>query len=125
MFSTIRFIFKRIQFRGTIFTFMVIALILFPLLASADEDPCRGMGIYIGNQTALDIWYTRNGGPCTIWQHGHILITKPEDTLIIYKDMVCKTEYCSTNLTYDIFKSIDENQNCRVRILSDCTLSDM
>ena len=44
---------------------MVIALILFPLLASADEDPCREMSIYIGNQTMLDVWYTRNGGPST------------------------------------------------------------
>ena len=104
---------------------MVIALILFPLLASADEDPCREMGIYIGNQTMLDVWYTRNGGPCTLWARGRLLTIKPEDTFIIYRDMICKTEYCSMNLAYDVFKSLDANQNCRVRILPDCTLSDM
>ena len=125
VFPSTRFIVKRIQFKGMVPAFMVIALTLFPLLVSADEDPCREMGIYIGNQTMLDVWHTRNGGPCTIWAHGHILIIKPEDTLIIYRDMICKTEYCSKNPTYDVYKSFDANQNCRVRILPDCTLSDM
>jgi len=125
VFSPTRFIIKRIPFRGMARALMVIALALFPLLASADEDRCGETGIYIGNQTMLDIWYTRNGGPCTIWVHGHILNIKPEDTLIIYRDMICKTEYCSENPTYDVYKSLDANQNCRVRILPNCTLSDM
>ena len=125
MFSSTRCIVKRILFQGVVPALMVIALTLFPLLASAQEDPCRETGIYVGNQTTLDVWYTRNGGPCTIWSHGHILILKPEDTLIIYRDMTCKTEYCPKNPTYDVYKSLDANQNCRVRILSDCTLSDM
>jgi hypothetical protein len=125
VFSSTRFIVKRIPFKGMVPAFMVIALTLFPLLALADGDPCHEIGIYIGNQTMLDVWYTRNGGPCTIWVEAHILITKPEDTLIIYRDMTCKTEYCSKNPTYDVYKSLDANQNCRVRILPDCTLSDM
>lgn len=125
VFSSTRFIVKRIQFQGMISAFMVIALILFPLWASADEDPCREMGIYIGNQTMLDAWYTQNGGPCTLWARGRLLTIKPEDTLTIYRDMICKIEYCSMNLTYDVFKSLDANQNCRVRILPNCTLSDM
>jgi hypothetical protein len=125
VFSSTRFIVKRIPFRGIIPALMVIALTLFPLLASADEDPCREMGIYIGNQTMLNVWYTRNGGPCTICQDGHILILKPEDTLIIYRDMICKTDYCPKNPTYDVYKSFDANQNCRVRILPNCNLSDM
>ena len=125
VFPSTRFIVKRIQFQGMLSAFMVIALILFPLLASAGEDPCREMGIYIGNQTMLYVWYTRNGGPCTIWEDGHILIIKSEDTLIIYRDTICKTEYCSNNPTYDVYKSLDANQNCRVRILPDCNLSDM
>jgi hypothetical protein len=104
---------------------MVIALTLFPLLTSADEDFCREMGIYIGNQTALDAWYTRNDGPCTIWKRGHTLITKPEDALIIYSDIACKKEYCVKNPTHDVYKARDSNRNCRVRILPDCTLSDM
>ena len=120
-----RFIVNRILFQKILSTLAVIALTLIPLLALADEDTCREMGIYIGNQTMLNVWYTRNGGPCTIWVEGHILIIKPEDTLIIYRDMICKTEYCSKNPTYDVYKSLDANQNCRVRILPECNVSDM
>ena len=125
MYPSTRFVVKRILFQRTVSTLMVTALTLFPVLASANEDPCREKGIYIGNQTMLDVWYTRDGGPCTIWNHGHILIIKPEDALIIYRDMTCKTEYCSKNPTYDVYKSVDAGQNCRVKILPDCTLSDM
>jgi hypothetical protein len=107
-----------------VYAFMVIALTLIPLLALADEGTCRETGIYIANQT-MDLWYTRNGGACTIFASGHLIIIKPKDTLIIYRDMICKTEYCSKNPTYDVYKSFDANQNCRVRILPDCTLSDM
>ena len=124
VFPSTRFIVKRIQFKGMVPAFMVIALTLFPLLALADEGTCRETGIYIANQT-MDLWYTRNGGACTIFATGHLIIIKPEDTLIIYRDMICKTEYCSKNPTYDVYKSFDANQNCRVRILPDCTLSDM
>jgi hypothetical protein len=125
VFPSIRLVIKRIPFQGMVPALMIIALTLFPLLLSAGEDPCREIGIYIGNQTMLDVWYTRNGGPCTVWTHGHILIIKPEDTLIIYSDMTCKTEYCSKNTTYDLYECFDGNQNCRVRILPDCALSDM
>jgi hypothetical protein len=125
MFSITRFIIKKISFHEMVLILIVIALSLSPLLASADEDSCSEKGIYIGNQTSLDLWYTRNGGPCTIWVHGHTLTIKPEDTLILYRDKTCKKEYCSNNPTYDDYKSIDANQNCRVRILPDCTLSDM
>ena len=125
MSTSSRVIGKRIPFQGMVSALIIVALTLFPLLASADEDPCREMGIYIANQTMLYVWYTRNGGPCTVWDDGHILIMKPEDTLIIYRDTTCKTEYCSKNPTYDVYKSLDANQNCRVRILPDCTLSDM
>jgi len=120
-----RFIGKRIAFRKTLPALMVITMALFPLWVSADEDSCHEMGIAVGNQTTRDVWYTRNGGPCTLWARGHLLTIKPEDTVIIYREMICKTEYCSTNPTYDVFKSLDSNQNCRVRILPDCTLSDM
>jgi hypothetical protein len=125
VFPSTRPILKRILFQGVASALVIIPLTLFPLLTSAGEDPCRGTGIYIGNQTMLDVWYTRNGGPCTIWSHGHILIMKPGDILIIYSDMTCKREYCSKNPTYDVYESYDANRNCRVRILPDCTLSDM
>src|SRR5512136_1831219 len=117
MFPSTRSIVKRVPFQGIVLALMSVALILFPPLASAGEDPCRETGIYIGNQTMLDVWYTLNTGSCTKWNHGHILIMKPKDTLIIYKDMICKNQYCSKNQTYDVYKSLDANQNCRVRIL--------
>jgi hypothetical protein len=93
--------------------------------AAADEESCAEMGMYIRNATTIDVWYTRNGGPCTIWVHEHILILKPEETLIIYRDMTCKTAYCPKNPTYDIYHTLDSNQNCRVRILPNCVLADM
>jgi len=125
VFPSTRLIVKSIPFWGIVAALMVMALTLFPLSVSADEDPGCEMGIYIGNQTTRDVWYTRNGGPCTLWARGHILIIKPEDTLMLYSDMICKTEYCSENPTYDACKFIDVNRNCRVRILPRCTFSDM
>lgn len=116
---------KRIPLQVVISVLMTIALALLPLSSLAGEDTCREKGLYIGNQTMLDVWYTRNGGPCTIWVHGHILTMRPEDTVIIYSDMTCQTLYCPRNPTYGIYKSYDANRNCRVRILPDCTLSDM
>ena len=125
MFPSTRLIIKMIPFRVIVLTLMVIVLILFPLLASAGEDPCSETGIFIMNRTGRNVWYTRNGGPCTIWVFGHILVIKPEDTLIIYRDMTCSTEYCSNNLTYDACKFLDVDRNCRVRIIPRCTFSDM
>jgi hypothetical protein len=116
---------KRIPLNRMLSAFVIIALTLFPLLASADEDPCRETGIYILNQTQLGSWFTRNGGPCTIWRRNYLLTMKPEDTLIIYGDVDCKTEYFSENPTYNVYKSFDTNQDCRVRILLDRTLSDL
>jgi hypothetical protein len=116
---------KRFPFKGMVPAFMVIALTLFPLLASADEDACRETGIYILNQSQLNSYFTRNDEPCTYWRHHYLLTIKPEDTLIIYSDVDCKTEYFSNNPTYNDYKSVDANQDCRVRILLDHTLSDL
>jgi hypothetical protein len=104
---------------------IAMALTSFPLLALAEEDPCQEKGIYIANQTMLNLWYTLNGGDCTIWNHHHILIIKPEDKLLLFRDLVCKTKYCPSNPSYKVYKSLDANQNCRVRILPQCTFSDM
>ena len=125
MFSPIRSFVKRIPFKRVVPAFMVIALNLFPLLASADEDPCLKTGIYILNQTQVGSWITRNEGPCTGWTRNFLLTIKPEDALIIYADSECKTEYYSNNPTYNDYKSLDANQDCRVRILLDRTLSDL
>jgi hypothetical protein len=120
-----RFIVNRNLFQKILSALAVIALTLIPLLALADEDTCRETGIYIGNQTMVDLWYTQNGGACTILAHGHLLIIKSEDTLIFYKDRICETEYCSGNPNYDYYKYVDADQNCRVKILPGCSFSDM
>ena len=125
MSSSIRSVVESFRFQVAASALMAAVLTLFAGSVSAAEDQCRETGVYIGNRTMLDVWYIRNGGPCTLWNDGHILITKPEDTLIIYSDMTCKTQYCPVNPSYDVYKSLDVNQNCRVRILPKCTLSDM
>ncbi len=126
MLASTRLIFKRVLCKGILSLFIIIFMTtLFPLWSVAEEDPCAEMGIYIRNRTAIDVWYTRNGGPCTFWPDDHILMLKPGETLVIYRDMTCKTAYCSRNPTYDNYKSLDANHNCRVRILPGCTLSDM
>jgi hypothetical protein len=104
---------------------MVIALTLLPLLAAAEEDLCRKTGIYILNQRQVNLWFTRNEGVCTLWAHHYLITIKPEDALIIYRDLDCKTEYSSKIPTYDVYKSFDANQDCKVRILFDGTLSDL
>jgi hypothetical protein len=124
MFAVTRLGVKRLPLHS-ILLFMVVAMALLPLFAAAGEDSCAETGIYIGNQTTLDVWYKRNDGPCSFWPHDHILILKPDETLVIYRDMTCQTLYCSEIQTYDDCQTLDVNQNCRVRILPDCTLSDM
>ena len=127
MFSSIRSIIKRIPFQGMVPAFMVIALALtlFPLLASGDEDPCRETGIRILNMTQLGSWVRRNEGPCTRWKQHYLMPLKPEDVLIIYADSECKKEYYSNNPTYNDYKSVDANQDCRVKILPDRTVNDL
>ncbi len=119
------FIVKRLLFQGVLCSFMVFSIVLSPLCAAAEEDPCGETGMYIGNQTNIDLWYTRAGGACTFWAHDHILILKPGERLAIYQDMTCETAYCSNELTYDDYESLDTDHNCRVKILPDCVLSDM
>jgi hypothetical protein len=116
---------KRSPFQKMLPVLIAMTFALSPLLALADEDPCQETGIYIGNQTGLELWYTRNGGDCTLWAHHHILMIGPKDKLVIFKDLICKTEYCPNNPTYQVYKSLDANQNCRMRILPNCALSDM
>ena len=127
MFSSIRMIIKRILFQRMLFAFMVIALALtlFPLLASADEDPCRKTGICILNMIQLGSWVRRNEGPCSIWHRNYLMPVKPGDVLIIYSDMECQKEYYSKTPAYEDYKSFDANQDCRVKILPDRTIEDL
>ena len=127
MFSPIRSTVKRIPFKGMVPAFMVIALALtlFPLLASGDEDPCRKTGVCILNMIQVGSWVRLNEGPCTIWHRHYLMPVKPEDVLIIYSDSECKTEYYSKIPTYNDYKSFDANQDCRVKILPDRTIDDL
>jgi hypothetical protein len=127
MFSSIRSIIKGIPFQRMVPAFMVIALALtlFPLLASGDEDPCRKTGVCILNMIQVGSWVRLNEGPCTIWHRHYLMPVKPGDVLIIYSDIECKTEYYSKNPTYDDYKSFDANQDCRVMILPDRTIDDL
>jgi len=79
----------------------------------------------VRNATMLDLWYKKNDGDCTIWIHEHLFTIKPEDTIKIFSNSNCQTLYCKSNPTYEDFKSIDANGDCRVKILPNCTLSDM
>jgi hypothetical protein len=120
-------IIKRILFQRMLSAFIVIAfaLTLFPLSASADEDPCRKTGICILNMIQLGSWVRRNEGPCSIWHRNYLMPVKPGDVLIIYSDMECQKEYYSKTPAYEDYKSFDANQDCRVKILPDRTIEDL
>jgi len=104
---------------------LIIILIAAPLLAGTEEDPCREEGIMVRNTTLLNLWYKKNGGECFIWKQQHLFSIKPEDSMDIFSDLTCVTFYCAGNPHYKDYKSVDANGNCRVKILSNCNLSDM
>ncbi len=95
------------------------------LSAAQQADACARKGILVKNMTMLDLWYKRNGGDCKIWIHNHVLFIKPKGSVEIFSDMACSTLYCGPNPSYKTYKSIDENSDCKVRILPDCSLSDI
>ncbi len=90
-----------------------------------EKDPCKEQGILVRNATMLDLWYTKDGGQCTILIHEHLVRVKPGDSLKIFSGMDCKSLYCTKNPAYRDYKSVDVNGDCRVRILPGCKLSDM
>jgi len=97
-----------------------------PLFAAQRKDPCKKEGIVVKNLTLSDdLWYKMNHGDCTIWRRGHIFAIRPEDTIEIFSDLVCKTPYCPKTLSYPDYLTSDSDGNCRVRILPGCTISDM
>ena len=87
--------------------------------------PCSEQGILVRNSTMLDLWYKRNGGACTIWIHEHIFTIQPNDVIEIFSDSVCQKLYCSENPTYSTYRSSDADDNCGVKILPGCNISDM
>ncbi|MBE0426803.1 MAG: hypothetical protein IBX72_09170 [Nitrospirae bacterium] len=103
---------------------IVLSLFAGSSLAVAEEDPCREEGIVVKNLTLTSLWFKRDGGDCYIWQRNKIFVIRPQDNIEIFSDLTCETKYCN-DLTYKDYKSFDEDGNCRVRILTGCTLSDM
>ena len=115
--------FKNI-FSKALVTFLFLIFFAVPMFAS-QEDPCKKEGIVVRNATMLDLWFTRNDGECFIWIHEHLFTIESQDSIVVYSDMNCQTLYCADNPTYKDYKSVDVNENCRVKILPDCSVSDM
>jgi hypothetical protein len=85
MYLSTRFIIRRMPFQIIFFISVVISMTLYPLLSTADEDPCRETGMYIRNGTTHDMWYRLDDSQCTLWRHEHILILKPGETLFFFE----------------------------------------
>lgn len=105
--------------------FLIVVVSAGSLFAATKKDPCARKGIVVKNLSMVNLWYMSNGGACTLWKHDHIFIIKPGDTIEIFSDLTCETMYCDENPTYKVYKSFDSDGNCRVRVLTQCTLSDM
>jgi hypothetical protein len=111
------------------FCFVVLIVIVcffceVPVSATA-EDRCSNEGIIVKNLTTINLWYRKNNGDCMIWRNNHIFRIRPGDTFEIFSDLACSKLYCGDNPTYEKYKSLDVNDNCGVRILPLCNLSDM
>lgn len=110
---------------GILTTFLIVFFFIVPIFAT-QEDSCKQEGIVVKNLTLFDdLWYRKNNGDCIVWRRDHIIAIKPEDTIEIFSDLVCKTPYCAGPPTYADYKSLDTDGDCRVRILPDCNISDM
>jgi hypothetical protein len=111
--------------RSGIFVILAIfVLFIVPSFAADGRDNCAEEGIAVENLTMLDLWYKKNDGDCFIWVHGHVFFIMPGDNIKIFSDLTCKTPYCKKNPTYKVYKSVDTDGNCSVRILPDCDISD-
>jgi hypothetical protein len=112
-------------FAGVLAPFLIFIFFIVPVFAAPEEDHCGREGIVVRNATMLDLWYKRNGGDCRIWIDEHLFKIKSGESVDIYSDMNCKTLYCAKNPEYKDYKSFDTDGDCRVKILPNCTLSDM
>ena len=93
-------------------------------LSTEEEDNCRNKAMYVSNQVAVNLWFKRDGGACSLLKKHKIFKVFPGEDFHIYSDSNCKTEYC-TSLRHEDFKSFDRDGDCRVRILIGCVVSDM
>jgi hypothetical protein len=122
MFISTKFIGKKILLLSAL---IMIGMALLPSRATAGEGSCLESGMTVSNQTMRDLWVRGNGGRCFLWRNHHLLKLKPGATVVIYRDINCQTEYCPMSITFDSLMLLDLDQNCRVRVLPDCNLSDM
>ena len=99
---------------------------LLPWITSAviAEDQCGEQGITVRNATMLDLWYTKNGGACSIWIHEHLFTIKQREIVKIFSDMSCQTFYCTSNPSYKDYQSVDSNGDCFVNIFPNCSVAD-
>ncbi|MDQ7786392.1 MAG: hypothetical protein RDU01_02170 [Thermodesulfovibrionales bacterium] len=97
-----------------------------PFCSAIEEDLCAKDGIAIKNLTLRsDLWYSRNKGDCTLLSRHQVTRIKPEETLEIFSDLVCRTPYCANSPTYSYYKSLDKDGDCTIRILPEANLTDM
>lgn len=89
-----------------------------------DTDPCKEQGITVKNLSLKEMWYKQKGGACTILKRNYFFVIKPEQEISLFSDLICETPYCLAR-KYTDYRSYDTDGNCRVRILSGNTLSDM
>lgn len=102
-----------------------ISLVIIPISSFSEEDPCKETGIVVKNLTLKKLWYKQDDGPCFLWRRDYMFTIHPGDTLGVYSDLTCETLYCGVEHTFYDYSSLDANNNCRVRILPECNLSDM
>jgi len=102
-----------------------ICLLIVPVSSLSEEDPCKETGIVVKNLTLKKLWYKKDDGSCFLWRRDYMFTIYPEDNIGVYSDLTCKTLYCGETHTYYSYRALDTNNNCRVRILPACNLSDM
>jgi hypothetical protein len=115
----------RTFFIGLSVSFCIILVLAFPLSAETDKAACAQEEIVVKNLTLIDLKYKKGGGNCTALKRAYQFVMKPEETVEIFSDLICEKPYCSTSFSYQDLRYADTDGNCRVRILPNCTLSDM
>jgi hypothetical protein len=108
----------------------LISLFITPAWSQSEKgtsgrDPCQESGIVVKNLDIKNLWYKKDDGACYLWKRDYMFTIKPGETVDICSDLTCETLYCEENPTYHTYRALDTNNNCRVRILPGCAISDM
>lgn len=108
-----------------VFIFVFVFLITPFSFVNSGENSCISEGIVVKNLTLSDLWYKKNKGSCFKWKRNKIFNIRSEDSVEIFSDLACATYYCKDVFPFDYYRSFDNDRDCRVRILPNCTISDM